>query len=171
MSKHPCRDAFDAAQAFREQVPLPAGRYKLEQALWELGRMRTNVELSSRIVRKQDAKDAKAALAGCAPEERGTYLKRIPRDVANILGRLILPGTAELHADGLTKAETQRRFRSAQTRTMALLTECEGVHHRLRQGIRHEYDAMKAGRSYLLPLIDAAESIAHDGLRSVRVWS
>ena len=170
MSKHPCRDAFDAAQAFREQVPLPAGRYKLEQALWELGRKRADVELVIRIVRKQDAKAAKAALAGCAPEERGTYLKRIPRDVANILGRLILPGTAELEADGLTKAETQRRFRSAHTRTMALLTECEGVHRLLRQGIRHEYDAIKAGRSHLLPLLNAAESIAQDGLRSLRDW-
>ena len=81
MSKHPCRDAFDAAQAFREKVPLPAGRYKLEQALWELGRKRADVELVIRIVRKQDPKAAKAALAGCAPEERGTYLKRIPREV------------------------------------------------------------------------------------------
>lgn len=165
MSKHTCRDAFDAAQAFRKAIPLPAGRYKLEQALWELGRKRADVEMVSRIVLGQDAKAAKAALAGCAPEERGKYLKRIPRDVANILGRLILPGIAELEADGLTATETQRRFRSAHTRTKALLTECDYVHRLLRQGVRHEYNAMKTGRSHMLPLLDAAESIAQNGLR------
>lgn len=170
MSKRPCRDAFDAAQALRETIPLPAGRYKLEQALWELRRIRSNLDLVAKIVSKQDAKAAKVALVGCTPEGRGIYVKQVPAHVANILGRLILPGIAELEADGLTKVETQRRFRSAQARTKALLTECEDVHRPLSQGIRHEYDAMKAGRSLLLPLLDAAESIAQDGLRSLRDW-
>ena len=168
---NPTRDAFDAAQDFRKAIPLPAGRYELEEALWELRRLRATVEGVARILRKDDPVAAKAALPICAPAERGTQLKRFPRHVADVLGRKVLPGIAELHADGVPKTEVRQLTKAAKARATMILQECDAAHRLLRKGIRHEYDALKAGRSYLLPLLDAAETVAVEALRSVRVWS
>jgi hypothetical protein len=156
--------AFTAAQAFREAIPLPSGRYKIEEALWELRRLRATVEGVARILRKDDPEAAKAALPICASEERGTQLKRFPRHVADILGRKILPGIAELHADGVPKAEVRNRTKAAKAKAATILRDCADVTALLRGGIKIEYDALRAGRSHLLPLIDAAETVVEDAL-------
>lgn len=159
--------AFTAAQAFRKRTPLPSGRYKLEEALWELRRLRATVEGVARILRKDDPEAAKASLPICASEERGTQLKRFPRHVADILGRKILPGIAALHADGVSKAEVRHLTKAAKAQATTILQECEAVRALLRGGIEIEYDALKDDRSHLLPLIKAAESVAQAGLSSI----
>jgi hypothetical protein len=85
-------------------VPLPSGHFNLEQALWELGRIRSNLDLAAQIVRKQDAKEAKPALVGCAPEGRRIYVKQVPAHVPTSLGSLILPSIVELTGDGALRA-------------------------------------------------------------------
>jgi hypothetical protein len=155
----PVRRAFDAACAFRAKVPLPKGRFKLEQALWELGRIRSNIDNVAKIVRKRDAREAKAALVGIAPEERGLYVKQVPAHVANILGRLIFPGIAELEADGVAPQRVTMLVAQSKSHAAAILDEADYVHDRLRAGVRVEYHAMKTGGSFLLPLIDDAEAL------------
>jgi hypothetical protein len=157
--RSPVYKAFDAARAFRTTVPLPAGRYKLEQALWELGRIRSNLDLVAKIVRKQDAKAAKAALVGCAPEGRGIYVKQVPTHVANILGRLILPSIAELTGDGVPKRDVRLLVRQAKKQADTILDDADRVYDRLRAGVSVEYDAMKSLGSFTLPLVDEAERL------------
>ena len=45
-----------------------------------------------------------------------------------------------------------------------LLWDCERVHQRLAQGIRHEYAAMRQGESHLLGLLHRAEQIGQRAL-------
>lgn len=67
--------------------------------------MRSDVEKIRQIVCKDDAKAAKAALASIAPEERAHLIKRIPSDIADVLGKYILPGIAELTEDGVPQRD------------------------------------------------------------------
>lgn len=140
-------------------MPLPKGRYKLEQALWELGRIRSNIDNVAKIVRKRDARNAKTALVGIAPEERGLYVKQVPAHVADILGRLILPGIAELEADGVAPQRVAALVAQSKNHAATILDEADYIHDRLRAGVRVEYRAMKTGGSLLLPLIDDAGAI------------
>jgi len=155
----PVRKAFDAACAFRATVPLAKGRYKLEQASLELAGIRSNIDNVSKIVRKRDAKAAKTALVGIAPEERGLYVKQVPAHVANILGSLILPGVAALGGDGLHAQRVAVLVAQSKRQAGAILDDADYVHDRLRAGVQVEYHAMKTGGSLLLPLINDAEAL------------
>lgn len=160
----PCRQAFIQAQAFRATVPLPKGRFKLEQALWELQRFRSDVDNITKIILKHNAKAAKAAMVCCAPEERSVFLKRVPRHVANILGRLILPGVAELEVDGVSHQQVQRLMQEANRRADEIVHNADRIHSLLKRGIKTEYDAMRAGGSHLRLLIDGAEDLVQTAL-------
>lgn len=150
-------------------MPLPKGRYKLEQASWELGRIRSNIDNVAKVVRNQNAKEAKAALVGMAPEERGLYVKQVPAHVANILGRLILPGVAALGGDGLHAQRPAVLVAQSKRQAGAILDNADYVHDRLRAGVQVEYHAMKTGGSFLLPLIDDAEALVSVALEACTV--
>ena len=147
-------------------MPLPKGRFKLEQASWELGRIRSNIDNVAKVVRNQNAKEAKAALVGMAPEERGLYVKQVPAHVANILGRLILPGVAALGGDGLHAQRAAVLVAQSKRQAGAILDDADYVHDRLRAGVKVEYHAMKTGGSFLLPFIDDAEALVSVALEA-----
>jgi hypothetical protein len=150
-------------------VPLPSGHFNLEQALWELGRIRSNLDLAAQIVRKQDAKEAKPALVGCAPEGRRIYVKQVPAHVPTSLGSLILPSIVELTGDGVPEREVrllaQQAKRQADAEASRILAAAEAAHSRLEAGIKTEYDAMRAGGSHVVPLLDDAEGLVVRALK------
>jgi hypothetical protein len=96
----PCRDAFDAACAFRKEVPLPSGRYKLDEALWELRRMRNTIDLIAKGLRGKVKIHTGQPLGACFTDDKAIFLKRVPRHVADILGRKVLPGIALINGFG-----------------------------------------------------------------------
>jgi|AntAceMinimDraft_1070359.scaffolds.fasta_scaffold06254_5 hypothetical protein len=155
----PVRKAFGDACAFRSSVPLPSGRFKLEEALWQIQRIRSDVEKIRQIVRKKDAKAAKAAMVSISPEERAHLIKRIPLHVANKLGRYILPGIAELAGDGVAKRDVAELMTHAKAESTRILAAAEEAHSRLKAGIKTEYDVMRAGGSHVVPLLDDAERL------------
>jgi hypothetical protein len=162
----PIRKAFDAACAFRVAVPLPSGRFKLEEALWQIQRMRSDVEKIRQIVCKNDAKAAKAALASIAPEERAHLIKRIPLDIADVLGKYILPGIAELTEDGVPKRDMAALIKQANAEADKILAAAEEARSRLKAGIKTEYNAMRGGGSHVTPLLDDAETLVRKALRA-----
>jgi hypothetical protein len=157
---------FDAANNFRATVPLPSGRFKLEEAQWQVQRMRSDVERIGQIVCKDDPKAAKAALASIAPEERAWLIKRIPLHVADVLAKYILPGIAELAEDGVPQRDVAALMRQANAEANRILAAADKVHNLLKLGIKTEYDAMRAGGSHVVPLLDDAEELAWRSLRN-----
>jgi hypothetical protein len=162
--RSPVYKAFDAARAFRANVPLPSGRFKLEEALWQIQRLRSDVEKIRQIVCKDDAKAAKAARASIAPEERPRRIKRIPRVIADLLGRYILPAIAELAEDGVPKHDVAALMKQAQADASSLLSAADETHSRLKAGIKTEYDAMRSGWSHVMPLLDDIERLVRKAL-------
>ena len=164
----PIRKTFDAARAFRATVPLPSGRFKLDEAIWQIQRMRSDIEKIRQIVRKDDAKAAKAALASIAPEQRAHLIKRIPLDIADVLGKYILdvlgkyilPGIAELTADGVPRRDVAALMKHADAEASKILAAAEEAQSRLKAGIKTEYNVMRGGGSHVTQLLDDAEGLA-----------
>jgi alpha-D-ribose 1-methylphosphonate 5-triphosphate diphosphatase PhnM len=156
----PIRKAFDAARAFRATVPLPSGRFKLDEAIWQIQRMRSDIEKIRQVVCKRDAKAAKAALVSISPDERAHLIKRTPRHVADILGKYILPGIAELTADGVPQRDVAALMKHADAEASKILAAAEEARSRLKAGIKTEYDAMRGGGSHVTQLLDDAERLA-----------
>ena len=156
----PIRKTFDAARAFRATVPLPSGRFKLDEAIWQIQRMRSDIEKIRQIVRKDDAKAAKAALASIAPEQRAHLIKRIPLDIADVLGKYILPDIAELTADGVPRRDVAALMKHADAEASKILAAAEEAQSRLKAGIKTEYNVMRGGGSHVTQLLDDAEGLA-----------
>lgn len=160
----PCHDAFHAGQDFRQRVPLRAGVYKIGEAVSRLSRMRDCVGAIGDKIKSGDKFGEYEELYGCLGHERGRYLKRMPKSIADLLGSKIVPGIAKLAADGVPPAEAGRAYRRAESDVQQLLGDCEAVHELLRQGISHEYFAMRQGESHLLDLLSRAEEIGQRAL-------
>jgi len=167
MTKTPCHDAFDNGQAFRQRVPLRAGAYKISEAVSNLGRMSQCVGAIGAKIKRGEKFDDYEELHGCLGHERGRHLKRMPRSIADILGKMIVPGIAELSVDGVPPSEVARAHQRALSDVQDLLWDCEKAHQRLQQGIGHEYDAMRHGGSHLLGLLHRAEDIGQRALALV----
>lgn len=95
----------------------------------------------------------------CLAYERGTYLKGVPGQLAELLGYTILPAIAALEGDGVPKAEVQRLLRRAETDAGRLLDACEAVQAHLKGGIDREYRAMRLGEAALMGLMNGAEML------------
>lgn len=155
-----CHDIFNAARAARAKYPLTSGQYKLDEAMHLIDRWRDLITTITERVRTGGKFGQDENLGPCMAYERGTYLKGIPGQLAQLLGYTILPAIAALEGDGVPKAEVQRLLRNAETDAQRLLAKCEALRLRLKGGIKQEYDAMRRGESGLLILLDAVHRLA-----------
>jgi hypothetical protein len=156
----PCHDAFNAAQKRRARYPLSSGRYKLEEAKNRLNQLHKLVTTVADRVGTGCKFGETESLGPCMAYERGTYLKGIPAQLADLLGYTILPAIAALDGDGVPKAEVQRLLSRAKTDAQHLIANCEAVRLRLKGGIKHEYGAMRRCDSELLGLLDGITALA-----------
>lgn len=159
----PCRAAFDASRALRNQHPLSSGRYKLEESHSDLLRMRKTVVSIADAVSGRTKHRSGQLLGCCTTDEKAYFLKRLPQTVARLLGGKILPGIAALDGDGVSQANVRDLTNSADRTARALLQECDTVHIVLSAGIQREYDAMRHGSSYALDLLDQALALTELG--------
>lgn len=166
-SLSPCRDAFDAAEAFRRSMPLPSGRYKIDEALDEIHVIRETVHrIADSVCRPRDYRPGQG-LGKCVTDDRALWLKGLPMILADLIGRKILPGIKALSGDGVPPDVVAHETREARKRAEILLTRCEAFHARLKAGIKPEYDALKRGESEIFDLLDEVEDMALMGLRLV----
>ena len=157
-----CHAIFNAAQVQRAKYPLTKGRYKLDEAEQAINQLQKLVTTVAKRVRTGGKFGETENLGPCMADERGTYLKGIPAQLAELLGYTILPAIAALEGDGVPKAEVQRLLIRAETDAQRLINDCEALRLRLNAGIKHEYDAMRRGESELLSLLDGIKVLAQD---------
>ena len=158
-----CHDIFITARAERAKYPLTKGRYKLDEARHAIEDWRKLIVTVAKRVRTGGKFGETENLGPCMADERGTYLKGIPAQLAELLGYTILPAIAALEGDGVPKAEVQRLLIRAETDAQRLINDCEALRLRLKGGIKQEYDAMRQGQSHLIDLIDDALALAKIG--------
>ena len=157
-----CHAIFNAAQVQRAKYPLTKGQYKLDEAEQAINQLQKLVTTIAKRVRTGGKFGETENLGPCMADERGTYLKGIPAQLAELLGYTILPAIAALGGDGVPKAEVQRLLIRAETAAQRLINDCEALRLRLNAGIKHEYDAMRRGESELLSLLHGIKVLAQD---------
>jgi hypothetical protein len=155
-----CHDIFNTARAERAKYPLTKGRYKLDEARRTIEDWQKVVVTVAERVRTGGKFGETESLGPCMANERGTYLKGLPDRLAKLVGHDILPATAALEGDGLPRAEVQRLLSRAETDAQRLIDDCEALRLNLKNGIKHEYDAMRRGESELLSLLDGIKALA-----------
>jgi hypothetical protein len=165
----PCQSAFKAGLKQRLAHPLPSGAYKLRDAHREITRMMTTMEAIGDHLRLPPSRRAVTInLGGCTTEDRATYLKNIPTDVAINMGWAVMPAIIALTEDGLSEAEAKSVRSEAETRISRLLDKGDTEHARLRTGIRGEYHDIKSGYSSLYGFLRDAQAIITGALSVVK---
>ena len=155
-----CNDIFHTAREKRKAHPLPSGGYKLREAENRINQLHKLVTTIADRVRTGGKFGETENLGPCMATERGAYLKGIPAQLAELLGYTILPAIKALEGDGVRKAEVQRLMSNAETDAQRLIDDCEALRLSLKNGIKHEYDAMRRGESELPSLIDEIKALA-----------
>lgn len=156
-----CYDAFNTALAERAKYPLSEGQYKLEEAERTIQRWQQMLETIAERIRAGGTFDETENLGPCMAHERGIHLKRLPLDLAELIGYTILPAIAALDGDGVQAAEVRKLLNRAKTSAMGILAECEGVRLGLKGGIEREYRLMRQGRSDLYGLLSDARALTN----------
>lgn len=151
-----CHDIFDTAREKRKAHPLAAGRYKLEEAMHIIDRWCDLIATIAERVRRGGKFGETENLGPCMANERGTYLRSIPAQLAELLGYTILPAIAALESDDVPKVEVQRLLSRAEADAQRLIDDSEALRLRLKGGIKNEYEAMRRGESELLGVLDKA---------------
>lgn len=165
----PCRVAFDEAEAFRRSVPLPSGQHKLREAASEFAQIRATVDAIADSVRTPRDYRPGQLLGMCTMDDRAFWLRRLPKILAEKLGRKILPGIAALAVDGVPPDVVAHESLEARQQAEQLLTRFEALYARLKRGIAPEYDALKRGNSEIYDLLNEVEDMTDWGLRVLDV--
>lgn len=166
----PCQIAFRAGQKQRLAHPLPSGAYKLRDARREISRMIKTMEAIGDYLRlPRSRRIGTINLGGCTTEDRASYLKKIPTDVATSMGWAVMPAIMALTGDGLSEAEANSIATEAKARISRLIDDGDVEHARLRTGISGEYKDLRSGYSSLYGLLQDAEAIIIDALSAVEV--
>lgn len=155
-----CHEIFDAAREKRKAHPLTAGRLKLDETQNRINQLHKLVTTIADRLRAGGKFGETENLGPCMATERGTYLKLIPAQLAELLGYTILPAIAALEGDGVPKAHVEHLLSRAETDAQRVLAECEALRLRLKGGIKHEYAAMRRGESELLDRLDRVKALA-----------
>lgn len=164
MTTTPCHDTFDRAQARRKQHPLTSGASKLRDACQGLAKDQQTMETIGDFLRHPKRYGVGQYLGGCTTDDKAQWLKRIPLNVAETLGHDILPAIRALTGDGVLAPEVEAELKSATSRAMSLLADCEEQHARMKAGIKYEYANIKNGYSEVYGLLSEAYSIASQAL-------
>lgn len=161
MPKTTCHDTFAKVQLRRRSYPLEAGAYKLREARHKLLRMMDTVDAIGAYLRKPSSVRLGSSLGPCCTtDDKGDWLKNLPKQVSEMLGYDILPAIAALTGDGVSQTDVAVKLDLAQARANQLLKDCEAHRMRLKEGAKREYAAIKSGRSELYAILIDADRIA-----------
>ena len=164
-----CHRAFQKGQEARGAHPLRMGAYKLLESSDLLRRIRQTT-LNIAADAKAKAKGYGRPFGSCTSDDAATWLKSVPALIAHELAYNVIPAIEALAVDGVPDAVVRSCVGRAQAEAKIILSQCEAAAAILKQGVKPEYDRMKAGNSTLLPLLDAVDDLIETTLYDVRPW-
>ena len=162
----PCHRAFADGERARVASPLPSGTYKLRKAQRSVEHYKASMHAIRDYLTHPKKFYPGAPLGYCTTDDKATYLKGIPENIARLFGKDVLPSIKALAANGLSQREIAIELEIATYKAESLLEECEIQHRRLRGGIKDEYQAIKSGYSELYALLEYAEQIIKSPLQA-----
>jgi len=161
MRKPNCHESFRKGKLLRLQHPLENGHYKLvecrtrlQSCLDEVGRIRA-------FVRKEATQ---WSLMQCTVDDKHTWLKDLPLNVAHRLGYEVLPGLRALVRDGAARRDISIAYPLIEQAAHDLVDRLESVRVSIRKCIDYEYWHMQQGGSLLEPVVNDAISLTQRAL-------
>ena len=149
-----CKDEYQKAITKRQKHPLPSGEYKLREAADRLDRYEQEIHLLAKCLRLGAPLRGMATYGDHAP-----WLKKMPKEIADLLGYYVLPAIRKLAADGVSPTVLQQKLPWFDKEISGVVDQCEASLRIMKCGIKYEYDRWKNGDSALLPLIQEAQAI------------
>ena len=155
----PCQKQFHKAIIERSNYPLPSGAYKLREAAHMLDRFEREITLLA------GCQNRKQPLRGnCTYGDHATWLKQLPKQVAELLGYSILPAIRKLDADGVSQSVLQKQLPWFEREINKVVHECDRAFTAMKRGIRHEYQRWERNDSELVTMIYSSQHIVDAAL-------
>lgn len=143
IAKGPCERAYWEAKAVVVPLRSASALEKLRQYRGELDAIEVTLFAIAKMVKSRQSQPTGLLEGGCCTtEDKGVWLKSLPKTLAWSLGRFALQTSASDHA----KANFQEQVTK-------LLTDCEVASAIVKPSVEIEYKAMRTGESLMLPLI------------------
>ena len=142
-AKGPCSRAYADAQAEAMRRPPSAPLQRLHQLHGHLDDMQTTLFAIFELVQGKRSYPP-GLLPGlcCTTEDKGIWLKNIPKVLASFLGQIVLPPSVPRTA-----------FATFREQTASLIAAGEVVQAVAKPSVEIEYCVMRNGESHMLPLI------------------
>lgn len=148
--RHPCLDAFHRGAADRQLRPLPSGRYKLQEFIFNRER---ELEELKRLTRYLQGYEKATSFLHCTSEDMAQWMRSLPEEAAYRVGYEFIPALPALAHDGARLPSINAAESFVKTRVRRAIQELDTAQSLLRGPIRIEYEYMKAGHSSIaLPL-------------------
>lgn len=138
----PCYRAFMEARAEMKRRPAAPPSRTLHLLHRQLDDVEATLRAIAALVQGRQAYAAGSLLGNCCTtDDKGVWLKGLPKVLASYLGQAPFPSPADSAVAHL------------QDQAAALVADCDATHLLLKPSIEVEYRAMRRGESLVLPLI------------------
>lgn len=143
-AKGPCEMAYLEAQAALPALASSVTAEKLRQISVELDAFEVTLFTIAEVLQGRQSQPPGMLLAGgcCTTDDKGIWLKSLPKTLAWYLGRIALPTSSPRAAEA-----------HFQEQVTGLLTDCEFAYAIAKPSVEIEYRVMRAGELSMLPLI------------------
>jgi hypothetical protein len=159
-----CNDIFNLRLHERTtRYPLAYGRYKLVEARHWLNRAGRNIDL---MMKDFDNLYRKRTYLGCTVDDRSTWLKHTPLDVAEGLGYEVVPGIDALLGDGVSLITVNNIKAKVLPEINQLVVNCDQVRNQISKNIKVEYRCWQQQNSLVKPLTIKAVTIIDEILNT-----
>ena len=159
-----CIDIFNQSLNDRNaRYPLANGRYKLVEVRHWLNRACRNIDL---MMKNFDNPYGKRKYLGCTVDDRSTWLKHTPLDVAEGLGYEVVPGIDALLGDGVSLTTVNNIKAKVLPEINQLLVDCDVVRNQISKSIKVEYSCWQQQSSLVKPLTTKAVKIIDEILNT-----
>ncbi len=159
-----CIDIFNQSLNDRNaHHPLAYGRYKLVEARHWLNRACRNIDL---MMKDFDNPYRKRIYLGCTVDDRSTWLKHTPLNVAEGLGYEVVPGIGALLGDGVSLTTVNNIKAKVLPEINQLVVDCDEVRDQISKSIKVEYRCWQQQNSLVKPLTTRAVTIIDEILNS-----
>ncbi len=152
-----CIDIFNQSLNDRNaRYPLANGRYKLVEVRHWLNRACRNIDL---MMKDFDNPYRKRTYLCCTVDDRSTWLKHTPLDVAEGLGYEVVPALNALVGDGVELTNINNIRALVLPKINQLVADCEVVKNQISKSIKVEYRCWQQQNSLVKPLTAQAVAI------------
>lgn len=141
LSPSPCYRAFMEARSEMKCRPTAAPSWTLHLLHHQLDEVEATLRTIAALVQGRQAYAAGSLLGCCTTDDKGVWLKGLPKVLASYLGQAQFPSLAG------------SAVKPVHDEAAALIADCDATHFLLKPSIEFEYRAMRRGESHVLPLV------------------